>query len=407
MLVFWVNVYNYIRIKNFLKDMLIDILIKVENIILCSKLSFRKRFPILREINMKKILVIQNKRIGDVLIASVIAQNMKKIFPKSQIDFLMYDYTVGVIENNPFIDHIIEVNDKELKKLGNLKQLIQTVRKREYDIIFDPYSKLQSRLICYFSKASIRIGFQKRGKNPIFKFYTHHVPFLEEKSNICGKAIEDRVNMVTSVFTLPEDQIDFEPKIVLTKKEKQYNKLEKYSKPSIMLGILGSTPQKSMPYEHIVQLIDFITENFQVNVLFNYAPNQKEDALRIYKSCKNKNNIIIDVYEDSIRGFIKLMNKCELLVGNEGGIVHIAKALSKPTFTIFSPYVMKDHWASFEDSKKHASIHLLEEKPELYNENSVENRRKIETDPSFMYKQLTPELIIPKLKVFLDVHLKN
>ncbi|MCX7549989.1 glycosyltransferase family 9 protein [Xanthomarina sp. F2636L] len=356
---------------------------------------------------MEKILVIQNKRIGDVLIASVIAQNVKKIFPESQIDFLVYDYTVGVIENNPAIDQIIEVNDKELKKLGNLKQLIQTVRKREYDIIFDPYSKLQSRLVCYFSKAPIRIGFQKRGKNPPLKFYTHNVPFLEEKTKICGKAIEDRINMVTSVFTLPENQIDYEPKIILTEEEKQYNKLDSYNKPFIMLGILGSTPQKSMPYEYIVELIDFITENYQVNVLFNYAPHQKKDALEIYESCKNKDSIVIDIYEDSIRGFIKLMNKCELLVGNEGGVVHISKALNKPTFTIFSPYVMKDHWASFEDGKKHASIHLLEEKPKLYNENSVENRRKIEADPSFMYKQLTPGLIIPKLKAFLDIHLKN
>lgn len=354
---------------------------------------------------MKKILVIQNKRIGDVLIASVIAQNMKKIYPESQIDFLVYDYTVGVIENNPAIDHIIEVNDKELKKIGNLKKLIQTIKKREYNIIFDPYSKLQSRLICYFSKAPIRIGFQKRGKNPLLKFYTHNIPFLEQKTKICGKAIEDRINMVTSVFDIPEDKIDYEPKIILTETEKQYNKLDTYSKPFIMLGILGSTPQKSMPYNYIVELIDFITDNYQVNVLFNYAPHQKEDAISIYKDCKNKDNIIIDIYENSIRGFIKLMNKCELLVGNEGGIVHISKALNKPTFTIFSPYVMKDHWASFEDGKKHASIHLLEEKPDLFSTDR-EERRKIEEDPSLMYIQLTPKMIIPKLATFLRFHLK-
>ena len=355
---------------------------------------------------MKKILVIQNKRIGDVLIASVIAQNMKIIYPESQIDYLVYDYTVGVIENNPAIDNIIAVNDKELKKLLNLKNLIFKLRKQRYDIIFDPYSKLQSRLICYFSKAPIRIGFQKRGKNPPLKFYTHNIPFLTDKTKICGKAIEDRINMVTSVFSLPENNIIFEPKIILTEEEKQYNKLNSYNKPFIMLGILGSTPQKSMPYKYIVELIDYITENYAVNVLFNYAPHQKEDALSIYNQCKHRDNIIIDIYEDSIRGFIKLMNKCDLLVGNEGGIVHISKALNKPTFTIFSPYVMKEHWASFEDGKKHASIHLLEEKPNLFSTDR-EERRKIESDPSFMYKQLTPELIIPKLEQFLLFHLKN
>ena len=32
---------------------------------------------------MKKILIIQNKRIGDVLLSSVIANNIKTVFPDS------------------------------------------------------------------------------------------------------------------------------------------------------------------------------------------------------------------------------------------------------------------------------------------------------------------------------------
>lgn len=355
---------------------------------------------------MKKILVIQNKRIGDVLIASVIAQNMKTLYPDSIINYLVYDYTVGVIENNPNIDNIIAINDAELKKFGNLTSLINTLRKHKYDIIFDPYAKLQSRLICLASNASIRIGFKKRDKNPPLPFYSHNIPFLKQKTKNCGKAIEDRINMVTSVFNIAEKNVDYEPKIFLTQKEKQYNKLDNYNKPFVMLGVLGSTPQKSMPYQYIIELIDFITKTYNVNILFNYAPHQKKDALEIYEQCADKNSIVIDIYEDSIRGFIKLMNKCALLVGNEGGTIHISKALKKPTFTIFSPYVLKEHWASFEDGKTHTSIHLLEEKPDLFSTDRDE-RRKIEEDPYAMYKQLTPSLIIPKLKVFLSNHLKN
>ncbi|AUC80651.1 glycosyltransferase family 9 protein [Lacinutrix sp. Bg11-31] len=355
---------------------------------------------------MKKILVIQNKRIGDVLIASIIAQNMKKIYPDSLIDYLVYDYTVGVIENNPNIDNIIAVNDAELKKFGNLTKLINKLRNNKYDIIFDPYAKLQSRLICLASNAPVRIGFKKRDKNPPLPFYSHNIPLLKEKTKNCGKAIEDRVNMVTSVFDITKSDVDYEPKIFLTEKEQQYNKLDNYDKPFVMLGVLGSTPQKSMPYKYIVELIDYITKTYKVNILFNYAPHQKKDALEIYEQCADKDQIVIDIYEDSIRGFIKLMNKCTLLVGNEGGTIHISKALNKPTFTIFSPYVLKEHWASFEDGKMHTSVHLLESKPNLFNEFSVEERRNIEKNPSELYQMLTPELILPKLLPFLALHLK-
>lgn len=355
---------------------------------------------------MKNILVIQNKRIGDVLIASVIAQNLKKIYPDSHIDYLVYDYTVGVIENHPAIHKIIAVNDKELKKLPKLFGLIRQIRKAKYDIIFDPYAKMQSRLICLFSNAPMRIGYKKRDKNPPLPFYTHNIKILKEKSKPCGKAIEDRVNILRSVFELPESQVDYEPKITLTSDEQAYNKLEAYDKPFVMLGVLGSTPQKSMPYEYIVALIDHITQHYEVNVLFNYAPHQKDDALSIYEQCQDKEHIIIDIYEDSIRGFIKLMNKCAVLVGNEGGTIHISKALDRPTFTIFSPYVLKEHWASFEDGIKHTSIHLLEEQPDLFGKDR-ELLKKIEEDPYFLYKQLTPDMIIPKLDKFLSNHLKN
>ncbi|MCB0446728.1 MAG: glycosyltransferase family 9 protein, partial [Gelidibacter sp.] len=187
---------------------------------------------------MKKILVIQNKRIGDVLLASLIGTNIKQMYPKAEVHYLVYDYTTGVIENNPNITKIIPINEKELKKIPNLIKLIFQIRKEKYDIIFDPYAKLQSRLICLFSKAKVRVGFKKRKKDPVLDFYTHSIGFLKEKSKPCGKSIEDRVHLVTSVF--PIDNPVFEPKIYLTEQEKQYDKLKAYNKPVIMFGILGS-----------------------------------------------------------------------------------------------------------------------------------------------------------------------
>ncbi len=356
---------------------------------------------------MKKILVIQNKRIGDVLLASLIANNIKKKLPNSQIDYLVYDYTAGVIQNNPNVTNIIEVNETHLKTFSGLINMIKHIKKANYDIIFDPYGKFQSRLLCLLSGAKIRVGELKKGKKPLLPFYTNHVPYNKKKTKNCGKAIEDRIKLVKNVFDFSDSEISYKPKIYLTKEESQYNLQNLNQLPTIMLGVFGSTPQKSMPNEYVVALIDNITSNYKANVLFNYAPHQKENALSIYKQCKNKKQIIIDIYEDSIRGFIKLMNKCDLLVGNEGGIVHIAKALNKPTYTIFSPYVMKDHWASFEDGTFHTSIHLLEEQPNLFNNMTVEERRKIESNPNNLYKKLTPELIIPKLDIFLTYHLKN
>lgn len=353
---------------------------------------------------MKKVLIIQNKRIGDVLISSVIANNFKAKYPDSEVHFLAYDFTHGVILNNPNIDKIISINDKELKKFPVLLKLVRQIQKEKYDVIFDPYSKTQSRLICKFSGAKQTIGHKSRKKFGNWGYYTHPVEISKEKTKICGKAIEDRIHLLNQAGDF--EPVDYEPKIFLSEAEKNEDLLGKYAdKKVIVLGVLGSTPQKSMPYEYVAKMVDFIAEKYDVNILFNYAPHQKNEALKIYEMCKNKGNIIVDIYAPSIRDFVKLMSQCTALVSNEGGTVHIAKALGKPTFTIFSPYVNKDHWASFEDGKFHHSVHLLEMKPDLFDSFTFEERKKIEKNPDELYKQLTPEIILPELDKFLKNNL--
>ncbi len=354
----------------------------------------------------KKILVIQNKRIGDVLIASVLANNLKKEFPESHITYFVYDYTSGVLEQNPNIDRIIQARDKELKKFPVLIRTIRSIRKEKYDVIIDPYSKFQSRMICLFSGAKKRIGFKRKHKKLKLGYYTQAIDFLDEASLPCGKALEDRLNLLELAFGIKNGDPKY--KIFLTSEESQYAKISALKKPVIMLGVLGSTPNKSLPYQYTAQLIDYLSENYQASLLFNYAPHQKEEAEHIYNLCNYKEQIHLDVYEDSIRGFIKLMNQCDLLISNEGGSVHIAKALDKPTFTIYSPYIEKSHWNSFEDGKLHDSIHLKDEYPELFStQYSRQERKEIERNPEQMYMKLTPKLILRKLEPYLAQQFKK
>ena len=354
---------------------------------------------------MKKILVIQNKRIGDVLISSVIANNIKNVFKDAHVTYFVYDYTTGVIENNPNIDRIIAINDKELKKLPTLLKTIAQIRREKYDIIFDSYAKFQSRMMCLFSGAKYRIGFKRKHKELKLPFYTHPVNFLDKKTEFCGKAIEDRIHIISSVFSL--ENPDYRPKIFLTEAEQNYDKLDALKKPVIMFTVLGSTIPKSLPFDYVATLIDYITEKYEATILFNYAPHQKEAALKIYNLCKNKEQINLDIYENSIRGFIRLMNQCDLLIANEGGTVHITKALNKPSFTIYSPYIKKEDWNSFEDGKEHDSVHLLEDKPHLFEEFTRASRKKTEENPQIFYRELTANIILKKMKPFLERHLKS
>ena len=258
--------------------------------------------------------------------------------------------------------------------------------------------------MCLFSKAPMRIGFKRANKKLRWKYYTHPINFLAEATQPCGKALEDRMHMLSSVFQF--EKLDPHYKIFLTNQEQEYAKISEVKKPVIMMGVLGSTPNKSLPYEYIAALIDYIAATYDATLLFNYAPHQKVEAEKVYALCEYRDKINLDIYEDSIRGFVTLMNKCDLLISNEGGSVHIAKALNKPTFTIYSPYIDKSHWNSFEDGFTHDSIHLLEEEPNLFDSYTREERRSIEDNPEELYRKLTSEMILTKLKPYLERRLQ-
>ena len=100
-----------------------------------------------------RILIIQQKYSGDVLISSILCENLKKWNPNCKIDFIANDFTVDVIENNQFIDNIIVFK----KGIG----FLSLIRKIKYDYLIDCYSKIESNLIALSSFSKIKISYYK------------------------------------------------------------------------------------------------------------------------------------------------------------------------------------------------------------------------------------------------------
>src|SRR6476646_9481107 len=78
--------------------------------------------------NMKKILVIQQKMIGDVLASSIICNNLKTIYPDSEIHYLIYPFTEPVVAHNPNIDRIIRFADAYRKSKRELLRFLRQIR---------------------------------------------------------------------------------------------------------------------------------------------------------------------------------------------------------------------------------------------------------------------------------------
>ncbi|MDX9705669.1 MAG: glycosyltransferase [Weeksellaceae bacterium] len=351
---------------------------------------------------MKKALIIQNKYIGDVLASSVIAENLKNMDSEIRVDFLCYKPAVAVLENNPFIDKIISFDDKQLKKIPVLLNYANQIRDEQYDILIDPYAKLQSRFISLKSKAKRRISYNK----PLFKhIYTDVIEKAKLPSeSTCCTAIDNRVGLI---LPLVEDdfKLQLHPKIYLTQEEIEEGRkiLETakidFSRKTLMIGILGSGEDKSWPIDYMTKLIAHIQNYYNFNILFNYIPNQQPTVDKIKSGLSSMDKIYLDVMGKNVREFLKILYHCDAFVGNEGGAVNMSKALDIPTFSIYSPHKFPKDWGCFEDGKRHVSVHLQDLKQQFVNKTS---EKKLLKHTHKYYKELKFDYVRKECDQFLQ-----
>lgn len=342
-----------------------------------------------------KILVIQNKKIGDVLLSTILCANLKKAIPNAEIHYLISEEALPLLKGNPHIDKPVVIkSEHRTTKKAYLNFALQ-LKHEQYDVIIDAYSKIESWVIVFLSKAKIRISFKKKYRTFL---YTHNLSREELTDSTPGKMIDIRLLLISPFIKdiIPER----EPRLYLQADEIQETKnwLKNYQKECsqlIMIPILGSTPNKTYPINYMLDLIHRLAHHTNAVLIFNYSHHQKEIAKNIYDSCSNqiKHQIIYDIPNYSLRTFILIMNECTAIIGNEGGSIHIAKALNKPSFTIFSPMVSKLEWSTFEDDCMHVAVH-----PDDY----FKPQKEINS-----YQQLTPCLIWPKLALFIENNLHH
>lgn len=350
-----------------------------------------------------KVLIIQQKMIGDVLTSSILFEAIKKKYPNSELHYLINSHTYAVVENNPFIDQFIFFTPEHEKSKLKLWGLAQFIKKENYTVLIDVYSKLSSNFMSWVSSAKTKISIDKSFNALI---YNYRYAYKTSPNTSAGLAIENRLNLLQPLNINPQ-QI-YRPKIYLTPKEvtdaQSFLKTQglQLDQPIFMISVLGSSPIKTYPYKYLAKLIDLLpTEYPNCQILFNYIPSQKAEAKKIFKSCapKTQAHIKFEVFGENLRAFLAIATQCKAVIGNEGGSINMAKALKIPSFCIFAPWVKKEAWNMFDDGKNHVSVHYKDFKPEAFE--AINSKSQIKIKSEEFYKDFKPKLFQNLFLTFL------
>ncbi len=301
-----------------------------------------------KNLSMKKILIINPFGVGDVLFSTPVIKDIKKKFPDSFIGYLCQKQTVPILENHPLVDKLFLLTRGDLKRLRKrsyleyLKTLIlgiNKIRNEKFDLAVDLSMVSQYSFLLWLFGVKERFGFDYKGRGI----------FLTNKLLIDGLEQKHVVEYYHDLLRLLEiNDLSRELKFYTALTDRQYadNFLRKngVSEKDILIGIApfggGSWGKdarfKQWPNERFVCLIKDLLNSYACKIII-FGTEKNKDDCTIFRDVFLNKSVVNAVGRTTLGQLAALIGKCSLFVSNDSGPMHIACAKDVDTISIFGP----------------------------------------------------------------------
>ncbi len=330
--------YNWKRdCKSFMGNYACD-MVKYENVESCEACKFYDKYT-------KKALIIKLGATGDVLRTTTLLQAIKAKYGNLMIIWLTTDYNKAVIENNPLVDKVLVYSPETILRL----------QQEKFDIIFSLETDTPGTLLANLTRADEKYGyyFHEDGYPVAFNKaadYYLETQFSDKLNKENRKTYQE---MMFEAMELPYKKEDYI--LNLTEKDLSYAKnffsLYNIQENDFVVGVnmgAGSRwPSKSWNKDKVVELIRRIKRESDFKILILGGPNE-EKLMSHFMSAIHKENIscIFNNPNNTLREFMSLVNRCNVVIATDSLALHIAAALKKRTIALFfatPPWEIEDY----------------------------------------------------------------
>jgi heptosyltransferase-2 len=104
---------------------------------------------------LRKTLIIRFSSVGDIVLSTPLIRALRRRFPQSQIDFLARSEYVELLRDNPNLTTVLEFPAGG--SLDDIHRLRTGIADAGYDLILDIHGSLRSRILCRGLKNVVRV----------------------------------------------------------------------------------------------------------------------------------------------------------------------------------------------------------------------------------------------------------
>ncbi len=262
-----------------------------------------------------KILVIRLDRVGDLVLTLPALQAIRNRFPNASLSVMVRPYTREIVEGNPSLDEVIpyfyEQGGRHSGLLGGLR-FVREIVKRHFDIAFILHPSTRSNLVPFLAGIPYRIGFDSHSSFLLTK------KAADRRSE--GLKHESEYTMdIVRAFGIQTPGVEPLPSSSQVREK------------IIALHPGASCPSKRWPKERFAELGKRIVENSSHRIVV--IGGDEEKALGKYLAgeieCADFTGRL------NLKELAAFLGRCEALVSNDSGPVHVAAWAGTKVVSIF------------------------------------------------------------------------
>ncbi|WP_149712097.1 lipopolysaccharide heptosyltransferase I [Campylobacter concisus] len=266
--------------------------------------------------NQLKIAIVKLSALGDIVHAAIVLQFIKKHCPNTHITWLVDARFASLLKDHPLIDELVVLPLKEsfkksykiIKTLGKFDKIIDLQGLFKSAVV----AKLLGKEIYGFSRESVKEKIAARLYRHKFKIdYNENI--IVRNLSLVGYALN---------FSFDRDEI--------LKKSPCFEIVGKFknesSKKRVLIAAFAS--EESKIYDKFKDVIRLL-EGCEIYLCYG-SESEKARAEAIISGTKAK---LLEKL--SIKDMIDFIASCDLVIGNDSGLTHLAWAVNRPSITLF------------------------------------------------------------------------
>jgi heptosyltransferase I len=273
-----------------------------------------------------RIAIVRLSALGDIINSAFILPFIKEQYPQSSIDWICEEVFAPILANNPYLDNIHTVSLKKDRSISGIKKTIKKLKNlAPYDMVLDLQGLIKSSLVAKYL-GPVRYGFDKHSiREPLASWFYQHktsIPYSENSLYRTAYICNDVFKTAITKQMLGELQ----PSLYY---EENDNVKPLLKADNNIIFIVGSSqPYKNYPVENIIEAIQLLGCH---TILIWGSIQEKEAAQKIHDVCSNTTLAPRLAFND----LIQIIDKSDLVIGNDTGPTHIAWAMKKKSITLF------------------------------------------------------------------------